>query len=70
MDRDRAVDESGHQISVFGRIGAKPFDLQQQRKLYLREGTTQPWWVSDDPRDPIYGPKPRAIPSQKVTPLR
>ncbi len=67
MDRDRAVDESGHQISVFGRIGARPFDLQQQRKLYLREGTTQPWWVSDDPRDPIYG-KPRALP--KPEPLR
>jgi hypothetical protein len=67
MDRDRAVDENGNQISVFGRIGARPFDLQQQRKLYLREGTTDPWWVSDDPRDEVYG-KPRPIP--KAEPLR
>jgi len=50
------VDESGNQISVFGRVGARPFDLKQQRKLYLREGATEPWWVSDDPQDPVYGP--------------
>ena len=67
MDRDRAVDESGNQVSVFGRIGARPFDLQQQRKLYMREGTTDPWRVSDDPRDAAYG-QPR--PFQKVGPLR
>jgi hypothetical protein len=67
MDRDRAVDESGHQISVFGRVGAKPFDLQQQRKLYLREGSTQPWWVSDDPQDPVYG---APHPFLKAAPLR
>jgi hypothetical protein len=67
MDRDRAVDESGHQISVFGRVGARPFDLEQQRKLYLRPGAAVPWWVSDDPRDPVYGP---ARPIQKATPLR
>ena len=56
LDRDRAVDESGHQISVFGRVGARPFDLRQQRKLYWREGAAAPWWVSDDPRDAAYGP--------------
>ena len=69
MDRDRAVDESGNQISVFGRIGARPFDLQQQRKLYLREGAAAPWWVSDDPRDPVYGPA-RPYQQGRAAPLR
>jgi hypothetical protein len=36
LDRDRAVDESGNQLSVFGRRGARPFNLAEQRKLYLR----------------------------------
>ncbi len=67
MDRDRAVDESGHQISVFGRIGARPFNLEQQRKLYLRPGAADPWRVSDDPRDPVYGPARNWL---KVAPLK
>jgi hypothetical protein len=35
LDRDRAVDETGHQIAVFGRIGARPFTLEEQRRFYL-----------------------------------
>ena len=35
LDRDRAVDETGDQIAVFGRIGSRPFTLEEQRKLYL-----------------------------------
>ena len=49
IDRDRAVDESGNQIAVFGRIGARPFNLEEQRRLYLRDG--KHWRVSDDPKD-------------------
>jgi hypothetical protein len=46
LDRDRAVDESGGQSAVFGRIGSRPFTLQEQRKLYLTpEGTV--WKVKD-----------------------
>jgi hypothetical protein len=52
LDRDRAVDEAGNQIGVFGRIGARPLSLEEQRRLYLRG--LQPWKVSDDPRDPLY----------------
>ena len=37
--RDRAVDESGNQIAVFGRRGARPFNLQEMQKLFLRGGT-------------------------------
>ena len=54
LDRDRAVDESGNQIAVFGRVGARPFNLQEQQKLYLREGEV--WRVSDDPEFYRMGP--------------
>lgn len=38
LDRDRAVDESGNQVSIFNRIGARPFSLPEMQKLYLRDG--------------------------------
>ena len=34
LDRDRAVDESGNQLAVFGRRGARPFDLAEMRRMY------------------------------------
>ncbi len=36
VDRDRAVDESGNQIAVFGRVGARPFNVQEMLRLYIR----------------------------------
>jgi hypothetical protein len=36
LDRDRAVDESGHQVAVFGRIGGRPFNLAEMRRLYQK----------------------------------
>lgn len=45
--RDRGVDESGHQIGVFGRRGARPFNLQEMQKLFLRDG--RPWTVTNEP---------------------
>jgi hypothetical protein len=38
VDRDRAVDESGNQLSVFGRVGARPLNLEEQRSFYIRDG--------------------------------
>ena len=38
LDRDRAVDESGHQVAVFGRRGARPFNLEETLRMYLRNG--------------------------------
>ncbi len=35
LDRDRAVDETGHQVSIFGRIGSRPFNAAEMEKLYL-----------------------------------
>jgi hypothetical protein len=49
VDRDRAVDESGNQIGVFGRVGARPLNADEQKRMYLHEG--QPWYGSDDPFD-------------------
>ncbi len=57
LDRDRAVDESGNQIAVFGRVGARPLSLAEQQKLYLRNGKL--WKVSDDPRDSVYLEMPK-----------
>ena len=47
IDRDRAVDESGNQLAVFGRRGARPLNLAEMRGLYLRNG--QLYTVSDEP---------------------
>jgi hypothetical protein len=46
IDRDRAVDESGNQISVFGRRGARPLNRSEAQRLYLRDG--QLYTVADD----------------------
>ena len=48
--RDRGVDESGNQIAVFGRRGARPFNLAEMQKLFLRNGTL--WTVTNDPPGP------------------
>jgi hypothetical protein len=47
LDRDRGVDETGGQIAVFGRKGARPLNLQEMQKLYLDENG-KPWYVQDD----------------------
>jgi hypothetical protein len=44
LDRDRGVDETGHQIAVFGRIGARPLSLQEAAKLYLDQDG-KPWFA-------------------------
>ena len=46
IDRDRAVDESGNQLSVFNRRGARPFNLQEMQRMYLRDGKV--YTVSDE----------------------
>lgn len=48
LDRDRAVDETGHQIAVFGRLGSRPFTLVEMQKLYL-DPAGKPWFVTDQP---------------------
>ena len=51
LDRDRAVDESGNQVSVFGRRGARPFNLEEMMRLLRTEdGKGGLFRVSDLPR--------------------
>ena len=47
LDRDRAVDETGHQMAVFGRLGSRPFTLEEMQRLYL-DDEDKVWKVSDD----------------------
>ena len=49
LDRDRGVDETGSQIAVFGRVGSRPLDLAEQRRLYLKPDLS-PWTARDAPR--------------------
>ena len=50
LDRDRAVDESGNQIAVFGRRGARPFTLgEMERLLRTNNGTGDYFAVTDEP---------------------
>ncbi|MEP6922889.1 MAG: hypothetical protein ABI954_00365 [Pyrinomonadaceae bacterium] len=50
LDRDRAADESGNQIAVFGRRGARPFNLSEvNRLLQTNDGSGEFFQVSDDP---------------------
>jgi hypothetical protein len=50
LDRDRAVDESGNQISVFGRRGARPFTYAEMlRMLRTNDGTGDWFRVTNDP---------------------
>jgi hypothetical protein len=35
LDRDRAVDETGHQIAVTGRLGSRPFTREEMEKFFI-----------------------------------
>lgn len=52
IDRDRAVDESGNQLAVFGRRGARPLNQVEAQALYLRKGEV--YTVTDEP---VYQPR-------------
>jgi hypothetical protein len=77
-DRDRAVDESGNQVSVFGRLGSRPFTRPEMERLFLRGGRL---FVVDDaelpsgrrdfvrPYEPTPGFDPDAPQVQPVAPV-
>ncbi len=37
LDRDRAVDETGGQIAVFGRLGSRPFTRPEMERMFLNK---------------------------------
>ncbi len=47
LDRDRAVDETGGQMAVFGRLGSRPFTRPEMEKLFLTS-RGMPYKVSDE----------------------
>jgi hypothetical protein len=55
LDRDRAVDETGNQLGVFGRRGARPFNREEQQRLYLLDGKL--FTVREQPPGPAQGPR-------------
>ena len=46
LDRDRAVDETGHQIAVFGRLGSRPFTRPEMERFFI-DWTGAPYSVSN-----------------------
>lgn len=55
LDRDRAVDETGGQMAIFGRLGSRPFTRPEMERLFLtRRGV--PYKVLDKPTMDDYIP--------------
>jgi hypothetical protein len=50
IDRDRAVDEDGNQLTVFNRRGSRPFNRTEAERLYMRNG--QLYTVTKNPPGP------------------
>lgn len=48
LDRDRAVDESGNQISVFGRRGARPFHFDEMLRMLRTNDGAGDWFTVND----------------------
>ncbi len=55
LDRDRAVDESGHQVAVVGRLGSRPFTRPEMEKLFIGPNG-EPYFVSDVPNMANWSP--------------
>ncbi len=47
LDRDRAVDETGHQIAILGRLGSRPF-TREEMEAFFRLEDGKPFVVRDD----------------------
>jgi hypothetical protein len=58
IDRDRAIDESGNQLAIFGRRGARPLNAAELRALYIHPSTSQPYKVADEPPSATSTAKP------------
>ena len=48
LDRDRAVDETGGQIAVFGRLGSRPFTRAEMERFFI-DWRGAPYRVSNAP---------------------
>ncbi len=64
LERDRAVDETGGQIAVFGRLGSRPFTRSEMERLFLTSRGL-PYKVNDDVDMTAWRP-PLKLPMQSV----
>jgi hypothetical protein len=63
VDRDRAVDESGNQLAVFGRRGARPLNREEMQRLYLHSSNGAFYSVTDDPVESLHPSTSSSVPS-------
>jgi hypothetical protein len=47
LDRDRAVDETGWQVAVFGRLGSRPFTRKEMEELFIMDRWQRLYKVTD-----------------------
>jgi hypothetical protein len=62
LDRDRAVDETGVNMAVFGRLGSRPFSRKEMERLFMTPKGI-PYKVIDKPTMADYVPL-RAVASR------
>ncbi|MGC2828166.1 MAG: hypothetical protein WB994_00865 [Candidatus Acidiferrum sp.] len=67
IDRDRAVDESGNQLAVFGRRGARPLNRTEMQRLYLHSSNGAFYSVTDDSADRQGSPRSTSFSSSALT---
>jgi hypothetical protein len=48
LDRDRAVDETGGQMAIFGRLGSRPFNRMEMERFFT-DRWGRPYRVTDEP---------------------
>jgi hypothetical protein len=53
IDRDRAADESGNQLAVFGRRGARPLNRAEMQRLYHHSANGSFYSVTDEAAESI-----------------
>ncbi len=58
LDRDRAVDETGNQIAVFGRLGSRPFTRKEMEAFFIDKFGDQ-YRVGDTPDFDAFAPAPK-----------
>lgn len=70
LDRDRAADESGNQVAVFGRRGARPFTWAEMQRMFTTDGGQGEFFTVDDrpPTQPCQPcPSPTEAPASMST---
>ncbi len=63
IDRDRAVDESGNQLAVFGRRGARPLNRAEMQRLYQHPTNGAFYSVTDEPVESVHPATSSSLPS-------